>query len=63
LVYSTLFGIGEVIFGAWSKVLLFFAIAAAAGAVMIWNLNRTGWAGLSETAEPRVGGIVAEGAD
>jgi hypothetical protein len=30
---------------------------------MMWNLNRTGWAGLSESAEPRVGDIVAEGAD
>jgi len=29
---------------------------------MIWNLNRTGWAGLSE-AEPRGNIVVAEGAD
>ncbi|HSK62204.1 MAG TPA: hypothetical protein VK893_00120, partial [Pyrinomonadaceae bacterium] len=63
LVYSTLFGIGEVIFGAWSRVMLFAVIAAVSGVIMIWNLNRTGWAGLSENAEPRVGDIVAEGAD
>ncbi|HET9479217.1 MAG TPA: hypothetical protein VFO72_07735, partial [Pyrinomonadaceae bacterium] len=63
LVYSVLFGIGEFIFGTWSKVLLFFVIAAIAGGIMVWNLNRTGWAGLSESAEPRVGNIVAEGAD
>ena len=63
LVYSTLFGIGEFIFGTWPKVFMFLVIAVVAGAVMIWNLNRTGWAGLSESAEPRVGGIVAEGAD
>ncbi|HEY0727794.1 MAG TPA: hypothetical protein VGD38_06990, partial [Pyrinomonadaceae bacterium] len=63
LVYSTLFGIGEIIFGTWPRVLLFLVTAAVAGAIMIWNLNRTGWAGLSESAEPRVGDIVAEGAD
>ena len=63
LVYSTLFGIGEIIFGTWPRALLFVVIAAAAGAVMMWNLNRTGWAGLSEGTEPRVGDIVAEGAD
>jgi hypothetical protein len=58
-----LFGIGEFIFGAWPKVLLFAAIAAVSGIIMSWNLSRTGWAGLSESAEPRVGDIVAEGAD
>jgi hypothetical protein len=63
LVYATLFGIGEFIFGTWPRVLMFAAIAAVAGGIMIWNLNRTGWAGLSEGAEPRVGDIVAEGAD
>jgi hypothetical protein len=31
--------------------------------LLIWNLNRTGWAGLSESAEPRTGDVVAEGAD
>lgn len=63
LVYATLFGIGEVIFGSWTRVLLFAAIAAASGSVMTWNLNRTGWAGLAEGTEPRVGEVVAEGAD
>ncbi|HEU4796739.1 MAG TPA: sodium:solute symporter family protein [Pyrinomonadaceae bacterium] len=63
LVYSTLFGIGEIIFGTWPRVLLFVLIAAGSGAIMMWNLNRTGWAGLAESAERRVGDIVAEGAD
>jgi Na+/proline symporter len=62
LVYSTLFGIGEFIFGTWPRVFLFVVLAGAAGAVMIWNLNRTGWAGLSDV-EPRAGVVVAEGAD
>jgi len=48
LVYATLFGIGELIFGSWPKVILLAAIAAGAGSLMIWNLNRTGWAGLSD---------------
>lgn len=50
LVYSTLFAIGELLFGSWPKTILLLAIAAGAGSVMIWNLNRTGWAGLSEDA-------------
>jgi hypothetical protein len=62
LVYSTLFGIGEIIFGTWPRVLLFVVIAVAAAAGMIWNLNRTGWKGLSETS-PHGDGVVAEGAD
>ncbi len=62
MIYSTLFGIGEIIFGRWSRVLLFLVIAAASGAVIFWNLNRTGWAGLSEADSPG-GAVVAEGAD
>ncbi len=61
MVYSTLFGIGEIIFGEWSKALLFAGLAAVAATVMIWNLNRTGWAGLSEVEAP--GRVVSEGAD
>ena len=63
LIYSILFGIGELLFGTWPRVLLYLVVAAISGVVMMWNLNRTGWAGLSEGAEPRVGDIVAEGAD
>ena len=62
LVYSTLFGIGEFIFGTWSRVVPFVVIAVGAGVLMSWNLNRTGWAGLSE-AEQRADTVVAEGAD
>ncbi|HSB26980.1 MAG TPA: sodium:solute symporter family protein [Pyrinomonadaceae bacterium] len=51
LVYSTLFAIGEIIFGGWARALILIGIAFVAGAVMIWNLNRTGWAGLSEQVE------------
>ncbi|MER3426815.1 MAG: sodium:proline symporter [Pyrinomonas sp.] len=53
LVYATLFGIGELVFGAFGKATLLFLLAASCGAVMFWNLNRTGWAGLAETERAR----------
>lgn len=62
LVYSTLFGIGEIIFGNAPRAVLFIGVAVVAGALMMWNLNRTGWAGLAE-AEQEASGAVAEGAD
>lgn len=51
LVYAVLFSIGEILFGTWSKAILLIVIGAAAGTLMFWNLNRTGWAGLAERAE------------
>jgi SSS family transporter len=48
LVYSVLFGIGEIIFGGWAKTALFVVVAGLCAIVMVWNLNRTGWVGLSE---------------
>ncbi len=48
LVYSTLFGIGEIIFGEWTKAFIYVIVAAVSGVIMFWNLNRTNWAGLSE---------------
>jgi len=50
LVYASLFAIGALIFGQWGRAALFLAAALASGGVMFWNLNRTGWAGLAETA-------------
>lgn len=46
LVYSILFGIGEVLFGFWTRAFVFLLVGLVSGAVMLWNLNRTGWAGL-----------------
>lgn len=63
LVYATLFSIGELIFGTWPRAILLIVIGGAAGTLMFWNLNRTGWAGLAESDRPRVSGAVAEGAD
>jgi solute:Na+ symporter, SSS family len=63
LVYAILFGIGELIFGTWPRTILLLIIAGAAGTVMFWNLNRTGWAGLTESHEPGITGALAEGAD
>ena len=62
LVYSTLFGIGEIIFSNWSRAVPFIVIAVGAGVLMMWNLNRTGWAGLAER-DSHPDEIVAEGAD
>ena len=59
LVYSTLFAIGEIIFGGWAKAILLIGLALGAGLLMIWNLNRTGWAGLAEDD----GAVPAEGGD
>lgn len=63
LVYSTLFGIGELIFGTWLRFSQWVVIAVGVGSFMVRNLNRTGWAGLSDAASPRTGDVVAEGAD
>ncbi|HJU91480.1 MAG TPA: sodium:solute symporter family protein [Pyrinomonadaceae bacterium] len=62
LVYSTLFGIGAIIFGNWSRAVTFVVIAVACGVLMSWNLNRRGWAALTDAEEP-AGDVVAEGAD
>jgi SSS family transporter len=51
LVYAALFSIGELIFGGWSKAILPIVIGGAAGTLMFWNLNRTGWAGIAEREE------------
>jgi hypothetical protein len=51
LVYAALFSIGELIFGGWSKAILLIVIGGAAGTLMFWNLNRTGWAGIAEREE------------
>ena len=51
LIYSTLFGIGECIFGEWTKTILYLVLAAFCGGLMVWNLNRTGWVGLAEQEE------------
>jgi hypothetical protein len=56
LVYATLFGIGDVIFGAWARAALFIVIAALSAIVLIWNLNRTRWAGIAEVAEVKATG-------
>jgi len=63
LVYSALFSIGELIFGVWSKAILLIALGAVAGGIMIWNLNRTGWAGISEKTDNRLPEALPEGAD
>jgi solute:Na+ symporter, SSS family len=43
LVYSVLFGIGEALFGSVASSLKFFAVSAAAAAIIFRDLNRRGW--------------------
>jgi Na+/proline symporter len=42
-VYMTLFGVGKIIFGQTGTGLAFLAVAAAAAAVLYWDLDRRGW--------------------
>jgi len=60
LVYSILFAIGELLFGVWARTFVLLLIAAGSAGLMIWNLNRTGWAGLSEVADLEIGKAPAE---
>ena len=43
LVYMTLFGVGKIIFGQMATGIVFLVIAAVAGYVIYWDLNRRGW--------------------
>ena len=48
LVYAVLFGIGEALLGSLAASLTFFAVAAAAAAFVLADLNRRGWKSLTE---------------
>ena len=43
LVYATLFGVGKILFGETALGLGLLAVAAAAGGLIYWDLNRRGW--------------------
>jgi SSS family solute:Na+ symporter len=43
LIYSALFGVGKIIFGDTTTGLLMLVLAAAAGYIIYWDLNRRGW--------------------
>jgi Na+/proline symporter len=43
MIYMTLFGVGKIIFGRTALGLSFLTVAAAAAAVVYWDLNRRGW--------------------
>jgi SSS family transporter len=60
LVYATLFGIGDIIFGAWGRAAMFLLAAAVCGVIMAWNLNRTRWAGLAESKEAGLGEVTGD---
>jgi solute:Na+ symporter, SSS family len=48
LVYMTLFGIGKIIFGQPMVGVVFLVIAAVAGWIIYWDLNRRGWKTIME---------------
>ena len=47
MVYSSLFGIGNLIFGAWAAGIALLLLAAISGYLVFWNLARRGWHSLS----------------
>ena len=48
LIYGALFGIGKIILKEYSTGIEFLAMAAAAGAIITWDLTRRGWASVME---------------
>jgi hypothetical protein len=48
LVYCTLFAAGKLLFGSYTAGLLYLAVAAAAGAVILRDLSRRGFGTLVE---------------
>jgi len=55
MIYLTLFGAGKIIFGETVTGLGFLAIAAAAGALVYWDLNRRGWKVLDDAPPAQPG--------
>jgi Na+/proline symporter len=50
MIYLTLFGVGKIIFGQLGVGLAFLAVAAIAGGLVYWDLNRRGWKVLDDDA-------------
>ncbi len=48
LIYGALFGIGKIILHEYAEGGIFLAVAAAAGALIYWDLNRRGWSSVVE---------------
>ncbi len=48
LIYGTLFGTGKIILRETTLGLTFLAAAAAAGAIIYWDLNRRGWSSIAD---------------
>lgn len=48
LIYGALFGIGKMILKDFTSGIVFFAIAAVAGAIIFRDLNRRGWSSVME---------------
>jgi len=48
LIYSTLFGIGKLVFGQYGTGLIFLGIAAISAGVIYYDLSRRGWETVAE---------------
>jgi solute:Na+ symporter, SSS family len=49
LIYSSMFGIGELVLEEWIPGVLLLLVAAGSGSFIYWSLSRRGWATLSGT--------------
>ena len=59
LIYSSLFGIGKLIFKEWATGLIFLGVAVITGVLISRNLSRVGWAGVAE-GELQTGGAASD---
>jgi SSS family solute:Na+ symporter len=48
LVYASLFGVGKILFGETALGLALLALAAGAGGLIFWDLERRGWKSVVE---------------
>jgi SSS family solute:Na+ symporter len=57
LIYSSLFGLGKMIFGQWITGAILLVIAGFAGSFIFWDLSRRGWrtfSGMGPVAAPSI---------
>ncbi len=57
LIYSSLFGLGKMIFGQWITGAILLVIAGFAGSFIFWDLSRRGWrtfSGMAPVAAPSI---------
>ena len=58
LIYSTLFGLGKIIFGEWVIGIVLLAVAALAGYFIFWDLSRRGWQSITGVSTAGAASII-----